>query len=715
VSEDFPDPPLGLDSDSTLFGQTKPPESEALTWVAITLADSAQIGLAKGQTRLGPYELLEELGRGGMGVVYRAHDRELGRDVALKLLTQVTEHGRERFRREAELLAQLRHPNVVRLHSAGLAGPTPYLILELVAGESLSARLTRDGPLESREAARLTQGLADGLQHAHEHGVLHRDVKPGNVLLRGDSPLLTDFGLAKDVQHDRGALTQTGQVMGTPAFMPPEQARADAAELGPATDVYSLGATLYAMLTGQPPFRGSSLMEILHRVLKEDPTPPSELNPVDPALEAICLQCLCKSPTERYASAAALSADLNAYLNSKQTDDDVPGRRARRTGALGAGLLGLLLAGGAVAWSPWSIPDDGSPEQPVDWTPPTLTLDTLSGPIFKTTAASIEVGGRAADANLASVTLNGVALELDGGTFRREVSLGLTGQKTTLSVVARDQAGGVTEVERVVYRVPSWWAELKAPPPLPLPEGLSFGEATNEFLNLRDRSVLLWIPSGSYIMGSDEHEENQRPKHRVSFDPGYFFGKYETTWGQYRRFCAETKRASAPESPFDVADDHPVHSVTWEDAIAYCKWAGLRLPSEAEWEFAATGIEGRLYPWGDKHTPVQANFRGPADGHMYTAPVGSFPEGVSSFGSFNLGGNVLEWVQDVYLSHYRGAPRDGSARASSEASHRVYRGGSWLVGQTTRRRCTFRQKGVPTTAFQNLGFRPALSAREQTR
>jgi len=214
---------------------------------------------------IGPYAIEGELARGGVGVVYRARDPGLGRDVAVKLLHAgrgAAPNLRRRFQREAEALARLSHPHVVAVHAAGEAAGCPYLVMDLVPGASLQDRLDREGPLPVREAVGLAAKIARALEAVHAAGLLHRDVKPANVLLRaGDrAPLLTDFGLAKDLDSSQTRLSKTGRFLGTPGFWPPEQARGRLSETGPAADVYALGATLYALLTGaRAPVRGRGL------------------------------------------------------------------------------------------------------------------------------------------------------------------------------------------------------------------------------------------------------------------------------------------------------------------------------------------------------------------------------------------------------------------------------------------------------------------------
>ncbi|MCW5557977.1 MAG: serine/threonine protein kinase, partial [Verrucomicrobiae bacterium] len=256
---------------------------------------------------LGGYELLEELGRGGMGVVFRARQPGLGREVAVKLLRDAALAGgteRRRFQAEAASAARLNHPHIVAIHQVGTADGRPFLVMELVAGHNL-AELTRDGPLSARQAADLTAQLADAVQHAHARGVLHRDLKPSNVLLdAAGAPRLTDFGLARPLDTD-SSITVPGQVLGTPGYLAPEQARG-AAGAGPPADVYGLGALLFHLLTGRAPFVAASAAEALAQVLNEEPLSPHLLNPaVPPDVAAVCLRCLRKEPGKRYASAAA--------------------------------------------------------------------------------------------------------------------------------------------------------------------------------------------------------------------------------------------------------------------------------------------------------------------------------------------------------------------------------------------------------------------------
>jgi serine/threonine-protein kinase len=263
------------------------------------------------------YEIVGELGRGGMAVVYQARQVALNRLVALKMVragAHATAEELGRFRSEAEAVAALRHPNIVQIYEIGAHDGCPYLALEFVDGGSLSERLARERP-RPRQAAQLGETLARTVHFAHQQGIIHRDLKPANVLLAADgTPKVADFGLAKRLE---GGLdqTRTGQILGTPNYMAPEQAGPGGPPVGTLADVYSLGAILYSMLTGRPPFLGPTPWYVLGQVRSADPAPPRRLAPETPAdLETICLKCMEKDPQRRYASAAALADDLRRYL-----------------------------------------------------------------------------------------------------------------------------------------------------------------------------------------------------------------------------------------------------------------------------------------------------------------------------------------------------------------------------------------------------------------
>jgi WD40 repeat protein len=265
---------------------------------------------------LAGYEVLDEIGRGGMGVVYRARQAGLGRLVAIKMIrapgavpAQV-----DRFRAEAEAVARLQHPNVIQIHEVGEHEGCPYFALEYAGGGSLASRLAGT-PQPPRAATGLIRTLAEAIAAAHRAGVVHRDLKPSNVLLTEEGvPKVADFGLAKTLGADH-SLTRTGDVMGTPSYMAPEQAGGGGEDVGLAADIYGLGAILYEMLTGRPPFKGTTALDTLDQVRTREPVPPRQLQPATPRdLETICLKCLHKEPHRRYASAAALAADCAAFL-----------------------------------------------------------------------------------------------------------------------------------------------------------------------------------------------------------------------------------------------------------------------------------------------------------------------------------------------------------------------------------------------------------------
>jgi WD40 repeat protein len=306
------------------------------------------------------YEVLGELGHGGMGVVYQARQVPLKRLVALKMIRAGPGAGPEllrRFRAEAEAVARLRHENIIQVYEIGEHEGCPYFSLEYVEGGSLARQLA-GGPLSARQAAALTRTLARAVQHAHEQGVVHRDLKPANVLLTaGGMPKVGDFGLAKRLDEESGH-TLTGQVLGTPSYMAPEQAAGRVKEIGPAADVYALGAILYECLTGRPPFKGPTPLDTLEQVRHQEPVPPSRLQPSVPRdLELIGLKCLRKEPGRRYASAAELAEELRRFLAGEPLLRTRPVGRAERlyrwckrhpARAAAAGLAALLLIATAV-------------------------------------------------------------------------------------------------------------------------------------------------------------------------------------------------------------------------------------------------------------------------------------------------------------------------------------------------------------------------------
>src|SRR3989442_10419472 len=355
---------LAMPPKASVAGVADPGSVDKLSRGEVTAVRDGKRGTRAAELlgEVGDYVLLEEIGRGGQGVVFRARQKSLNRTVALKVISLgqwASKAHLKRFRREAEAAASLDHRSIVPIYEVGERDGSCYFSMKFVEGGQLD-EVSRRTPVSIRQAVELIAKLARTVHYAHAHGILHRDIKPGNILLDAQGePHLTDFGLARLVETE-STVTRTLEVLGTPSYMAPEQAVGNNAKLTSATDVYGLGAVFYQLLTGHPPFAGRTTYETIKLLLDSEPRPPRLLNPkVDRDLSTICLKCLEKHPERRYSSALALAEDLECWLKHEPI-------QARRTGLfargkkwvqrnpssalLAASLVALAAAAGWIIW-----------------------------------------------------------------------------------------------------------------------------------------------------------------------------------------------------------------------------------------------------------------------------------------------------------------------------------------------------------------------------
>jgi eukaryotic-like serine/threonine-protein kinase len=679
-----------------------------------------------GQTLGGRYTIEALLGQGGMSAVYRAQDRNLRRTVALKLIHSHLAGDEEflrRFEIEATGVAQLRHPNIVQVFDFNHDQDVYFMIMEYLPGESLHARLKKLNAAGERmpvtEAARLLASITDAVAYAHDQGTIHRDIKPANVmLLPNGQPVLTDFGIAKIVGAQQQ--TATGAVLGTPTYMSPEQVRGE--RLDGRADIYSLGVMLYEMAAGRPPFESDSAMGIMLKHINE-PVPDIRqmVAGVPNSLKEVLDKALSKQPETRFQKASELAASARAIAISPG-----PATGPGRLDANNATILDTLspVTGATQLEYRPAQPDSSAtqfdraseghkppfPNVPggsghSDAAGGRPTPDNAKRPMSPVLIA-VGVGGLLL---LCLLLAGGVAAALGGPALMGLLGPTQTVPPTAVVAGATDPAPVSPEPATATGTAPgaaTSTAPAAATTAVPAPE------ATPTPVEVAPPGGMVAVPAGTFQMGGGDQADSL-PQHSVTLS-AFYLDQYEVANVHYLA-CVESGACTPPlrrssetrGSYFDnpAFSKYPVLAVTWDQAATFCNWDGKRLPTEAEWEYAATGGDGRRYPWGQAFDPALVPVS-----HNDTAEIGSFPGGASPFGAFDMAGNVLEWVADWYdAAYYSSSPAQDPTGPDSGA-RRVLRGGSFGNPDSAIYANTRRFSRPPNGADVDIGFRCALSA-----
>lgn len=635
-----------------------------------------------GQTIGSRYRIDSLLGQGGMSAVYRATDPNLRRTVAIKLIHSHLAADPEfvrRFEEEAAAVAQLRHPNIIQVYDFNHDNDTYFMVLEFVAGETLQSRLkalsAAGSQLPLEEVIRIHSIVCEAVNYAHQRGMIHRDLKPANVMLNPvDQPILMDFGVAKMVggqQHQ----TATGAVIGTPTYISPEQIRGERAD--ERADIYSLGVMLFEMIVGRPPFEADSAISLMMKHVN-DPVPDIRAikGGMPESLVRVIEKSLAKKPEDRYRTATEFSAALRAIdLKPPVTATRVDKPRVEATVFDAPRPQPKLAPTPAAKPTPPPKAQTAPPAKKTNLTPIAIgcgvlaVVGVLVGAAVAFGASQLFSGAGTASASPAT----SVAIATEPVSVTQDIN-----PTHTAFAAATDTSAAPANTPHPTL----------APIP-PVPDGMAL------------------VPAGFFVMGSPR-QANESPEHPVMLD-AFYMDLVEVTNAQYRECvsaggCTPSGSGRATNPTFD---NYPVMLVNWIQAHDYCHWAGKRLPTEAEWEYAAGGSEHLLYPWGNDFI---------AELSAASAPdiqvVGSYAKGVSPFGMFDMAGNVNEWVTDTFdINYYANSPAVNPVN-NAEGTTKVYRGGSYGNPDGSFYTTTRRYPKSQLFSDVDIGFRCAKDAPE---
>jgi formylglycine-generating enzyme required for sulfatase activity/tRNA A-37 threonylcarbamoyl transferase component Bud32 len=608
---------------------------------------------------IGRYRILGELGSGGMGVVFRAYDPVLGREVAIKTLklsdfSNPSERDslRERLAREARAAAALSHSGIVAIHDVVQQGDLLSLVMERIEGQNL-AHILSTAPPDLTTALRIIRETAAALDYAHRKGIVHRDIKPANLMLDETSAVkVADFGIAKIASSQTRTESAGGLIVGTAGYMAPEQLRG--ASVDGRTDQFSLAVVAYEMLANRRPFMADSLIALTHQVVFEEAPTLSTLRPgFGPAVDSVFQKALAKSPSARYptcsAFAAALDSTVTAAVNQKTLAYPAAKQSSARFWWAVALVVILAVAGAAATYAlrrkpetkPLAIRQPVAPPK-IDLPTPTPAPPAVKPPPAKAPSAAVVIATQ--------------------GSVR---------------------------------------------------------------VNKKDGQKYVLVTPGTFTMGCvpDDAECGgfAKPAHRVTITKALWIAQTPVTVAAYKAFAEATHRdmPKAPKfNPNWTNTDHPIVEVNWEDAVAYSTWAGARLPTEAEWEYAARGgAMETIFPWGNDPSHDLANFgqgtngkdeQGTVEGKdqwIYTSPVASFPP--NRVNLYDMAGNVSQWCADWFSPSYYAKSPEKDPQGPETGTLKIVRGGSWK-SPARFLRTSFRGARAPAERGLTSGFRCVL-------
>lgn len=726
---------------------------------------------------LGKFEILEEIGHGGFGTVYRANDTTLDRIVALKVLHDQYNSDQkfiESFKREAKLMAKITHPNVVQILEVGDLDGHIYIAMQYFDDGNLEQKILAHGPLPLKDAIRMLNQVARGLEAGHKIGLIHRDIKPANILYnKEDFIAISDFGVAKSIQQGSVETTSSfNQFAGSPYYIPPElwQSKGNPS---PASDVYSLACVFYEALTGEILFAGDTYEHVLTRHVLEAPVFSRSL---PENLVNLLSVALAKNPSDRYQTMNDFLAATRAAIENKtaRTEKKEPSAEASVVSELPRPLApGEITFDQLVRRSQGQAAPKNQTVKPVEQKPPVKppvesrqpAADQQPKPIEPTLPAkeilqpTVEAppkpraapklqpqpptpGVKPSNINFkpfaevnpttpdlspipptskpaapefqqASATVQQVADEKPDQV--NPIPVSKTPKKKKIITPIMISLGVVLLVSLLfVFR------DFIFPSPTDQITGNQAEQeqtatplTTSAKFRIKDGMEMVFVPEGTFEMGSNTGDEDEKPVRQVNLD-GYWIDKFEVTNAQYEKCVSEgdctppgNTSAYTRDAYFGngTYDEHPVVHVTWYQAQEYCQWTGGNLPTEAQWEKAARGTDSREYPWGDQTPdPNLANFDLSVGD---STAVGSYPSGASPFGVLDMAGNVGEWVQDSFEPY--AVNNVTNPITNSTSAYRTIRGGNYF-DQPSAIRSTYRFYGEPDLSGYDIGFRCSLPA-----